>query len=107
MTTTFNDISASMKFILGLAGTLMVAVMRGGYGYTASVTDEIKKERHIWRDEHNKAVSQQIQEIKIEQKESRKEINRKFERLEERQERAYDKIGDKLEKLLEQNRGTQ
>ena len=113
MNTTFNSISASMRFILGLSGLLMAGVMFGSYGYTSSVTKEMKEEQRVWRDEHNQAVNQQVQgvsqqvhEIKIEQKDFRKEINRKLERLEEKREKDYDKIGETLQKILEQKRMT-
>ena len=106
MNTTFNSISASMRFILGLSGLLMAGVMFGSYGYTSSVTKEMKEEQRVWRDEHKQAVVGSLKEIKTEQKDFRQEINRKFERLEERQQKSYDKIGQTLQQILDQKRTT-
>ena len=113
MNATFNSISASMRFILGLAGVLMAGVMFGSYAYTSNVTKDIKEEQRVWRDEHNQATRGSLEEIKAEQKEFkaeqkdfRKEINREFDRLEDRQRESYDKIGDTLQKILDQKRST-
>lgn len=59
--------NTTFAVVIGTSGTLVLSLILGSYGYTASEIDKERVEKREWRKEHQQTLDKKFDEVKDKQ----------------------------------------